>query len=77
MLKGLALDYFYINQLSHLPFNKAYKHLQNFFKRLGFQYKNLDKWNTIILIIVMAGNIDSIMIVIRLYKAEDRKDRGA
>jgi hypothetical protein len=58
ILKGLALDYFYINQLSHLPFNKACKHLQNFFKGLGFQHKNLDEWNTITLTTVMAGNID-------------------
>src|SRR6266576_3379533 len=43
ILKGLALDHFYINQLSHLLFAKVCKHLQNFFKGLGFQYKNLDK----------------------------------
>jgi hypothetical protein len=58
MLKGLALDHFYINQLSYLLFTKAYKHLQNFFKELGFQRKNLDEWNTIILITVMTENTD-------------------
>ena len=58
MLKGLALDHFYINQLSRLLFAKACEYLWNFFKGLGFQHKNLDEWNTIILIIVMARNID-------------------
>jgi len=58
MLKGLALDHFYINQLSRLPFAKACEHLWNFFKELGFQRKNLDKWNTIILTTVIAENID-------------------
>jgi len=43
MLKGLALDHFYTNQLSCLPFAKVCEHLWNFFKRLGFQCKNLDK----------------------------------
>ena len=58
MLKGLALDYFYINQLSRLLFAKACEHFQNFFKGLGFQHKNLDEWNTITLTTVMVGNTD-------------------
>ena len=36
MLKGLALDYFYTNQLSCLLFAKACEHLWNFFKGLKF-----------------------------------------
>ena len=58
MLKGLALDHFYTNQLSRLPFDKACEHLRNFFEGPGFQRKNLDEWNTITLTTVMAGNTD-------------------
>src|SRR5271155_5851668 len=58
MLKGLALDHFYTNQLSRLSFTKACEHLRNFFEGPGFQHKNLDEWNTITLTTVMAGNTD-------------------
>ena len=53
MLKGLAQDYFYNNQLSQQTFINAYTNLQTFFKGLGYYYQNLNKWNIIILAFII------------------------
>ena len=43
MLKGLALDHFYNNQLSKRPLEEARKNLCNFFKGPGYHRRNLDE----------------------------------
>jgi hypothetical protein len=42
MLKGLALDYFYNNEMSKQPFDYVYIHLRGFFEGPGYQRRNLD-----------------------------------
>ena len=45
MLKGLAQDHFYNNQLSQRTFIDACTNLRTFFKGPGYHRQNLDKWN--------------------------------
>jgi hypothetical protein len=47
MLKGLALDYFYNNNMSKESFNYVSTHLRGFFEGPGYQRRNLDRWNAI------------------------------
>ena len=56
MLKGLTLDHFYSNQLLRLTYEEAYNSTYNFFKGLGYQCRNLDKWNSISLSSITAEN---------------------
>ncbi|KAI1003750.1 hypothetical protein K3495_g4457 [Podosphaera aphanis] len=49
MLKGLALDIYYINELSSMSFQNATAHLRNYFQGPEFQRKNLSEWNSITL----------------------------
>jgi hypothetical protein len=58
MLKGLALDHFYSDQLSRLTYKEAYNSTCNFFKGLGYQRHNLNKWNSISLSSITAKNPD-------------------
>jgi hypothetical protein len=43
MLKGLAQDHFYNNQLSKRSFDDVCTNLCNFFKGPGYYRRNLDK----------------------------------
>ena len=45
MLKGLAQDHFYNNQLSQRTFIDACTNLRTFFEGPGYHRRNLDKWN--------------------------------
>jgi hypothetical protein len=56
MLKGLALDHFYNNQLSRLTYKEACNSIQNFFEGLRYQRRNFDKWNSISLSSITAEN---------------------
>ncbi|KAI0994324.1 hypothetical protein K3495_g13858, partial [Podosphaera aphanis] len=56
MLKGLALDIYYMNELSNMSFQNAIAHLRNYFQGPEFQRKNLSEWNSITLKTVMAAN---------------------
>ena len=56
MLKGLALDHFYNNQLSGLTYEEACSSTRNFFEGPGYQRRNLDKWNSISLSSITAEN---------------------
>ena len=58
MLKGLALDHFYNNQLSGLTYEEACSSTRNFFEGPGYQRRNLDKWNSISLSSITAENPD-------------------
>jgi hypothetical protein len=43
MLKRLAEDYYYNNNLADKLFKNIYIYIQNFFKRLEYSHKNLIK----------------------------------
>jgi hypothetical protein len=43
MLKGLALDQYYTNNLSDKTLKEAYNSLCNFFKGPGYYRRNLNK----------------------------------
>lgn len=58
MLKGLAQDHFYNNQLSGLTYEEACNSTRNFFEGPGYQRRNLDKWNSISLSSITAENPD-------------------
>src|SRR5450432_2959538 len=58
MLKGLALDHFYNNQLSSLTYEEACNSTRNFFEGPGYQRRNLDKWNSISLSSIATANPD-------------------
>jgi hypothetical protein len=45
MLKGLAQDHFYNNQLSSRTYEEACTNIRSFFEGPGFHRRNLDKWN--------------------------------
>ena len=45
ILKGLAQDHFYNNQLSQRTYEVAYTNIHNFFKGPEYQRRNLDKQN--------------------------------
>ena len=56
MLKGLALDHFYSNQLSRRNYKEVCDNLRNFFEGQGYYRRNLDKWNSATLASVSANN---------------------
>ncbi len=49
MLKGLALDYYYHNQLSKVPYLETCKRIRNFYKPPEYLRANFNKWNSITL----------------------------
>jgi hypothetical protein len=54
MLKGLAQDHFYSNQLSQRTYEEACINIRSFFEGPGFERRNLDKWNATTLASVTA-----------------------
>ncbi len=58
MLKGLAQDHFYNNQLSHRTYKEACTNIRNFFKGPGYHRHNLDKWNATTLASMTSENPD-------------------
>lgn len=47
MLKGLALNQYFNNQLSNRSFDEACQSIRNFFEGPGYQRRVLDEWNSI------------------------------
>jgi hypothetical protein len=60
MLIGLALNQYFNGGLSNLLFKDTCKYLYGFFKGPGLKYKNLSKWNAILLKIIMDKNTDNL-----------------
>ena len=58
MLKGLAQDHYYNNQLAKRLFEEVKNHIQNFFKGPSFHRRNLDEWNSTLLSTFIAKNTD-------------------
>ncbi len=58
MLKGLAQDHFYNNQLSKRTYEEACTNLRSFFEGPGFHRRSLDEWNSITLASITAKNPD-------------------
>ena len=58
ILTGLALNQYFNSGLSNLLFKDTYKYLYGFFKGPNLEHKNLSKWNTILLKIIMDKNTD-------------------
>jgi hypothetical protein len=58
MLKGLAQDHFYNNQLSNRTFDETCTNLRNFFEGPGYHRRNLDKWNSVTLASITSENPD-------------------
>jgi hypothetical protein len=58
MLIGLVLNQYFNGGLSNLLFKDTCKHLYSFFKGPSSEYKNLSKWNAILLKIIIDKNID-------------------
>ena len=56
MLKGLAQDHFYNNQLSHHTYEEACTNIRNFFEGPGFHRRSLDQWNSTSLASLTAEN---------------------
>ena len=56
MLKGLALDQYYTNNLSGKTLEEACTSLRTFFEGPGYYRRNLDKWNSTTLATVTAAN---------------------
>ena len=56
MLKGLAQDHFYNNQLSQRPYKEVCTNLRNFFEGPGYHRRNLDQWNATTLASIIAEN---------------------
>jgi hypothetical protein len=56
MLKGLAQDHFYNNQLSSHTLKEACTNLRNFFEGPGYHRRNLDEWNSITLASTIVKN---------------------
>ncbi|KAI1005023.1 hypothetical protein K3495_g3196 [Podosphaera aphanis] len=56
MLKELALDINYINELCSMSFQNATAHLRNYFQGPEFQRKDLSEWNSITLKTVIVAN---------------------
>jgi hypothetical protein len=54
MLKGLAQDHFYNNQLSQRTYEEACTNIRSFFEGPGYYRRNLDKWNAITLATITA-----------------------
>ena len=60
MLTGLVLNQYFKGGLSNFLFKDAYKYLYGFFKGPSLEYKNLRKWNTILLKIIIDKNTDKL-----------------
>jgi hypothetical protein len=60
MLQGLALNYYYNTKFAILIFENAYKSLHSFFRGPNSEHKSLNKWNLILLQIVMQKNTDKL-----------------
>ena len=60
ILTGLALNQYFNSRLSNFLFKDACKHPYSFFKGLSLEYKNLSKWNIILLKMIMDKNIDKL-----------------
>jgi hypothetical protein len=58
MLKGLAQDHFFDNQLSNYTFEDACTNIRSFFEGPGYHRRNLEKWNSITLASITAENPD-------------------
>ena len=58
MLKGLALDQYYTNNLSRKSISEACESLRTFFEGAGYHRRNLDRWNATTLATVTADNPD-------------------
>jgi hypothetical protein len=56
MLKGLAQDHFYNNQLSSRTLEEVCTNLRNFFEGPGYHRRNLDEWNSTTLASTIAKN---------------------
>ena len=56
MLKGLAQDHFYNNELSDQTFQEVCDNIRNFFEGPGYFRKNLDIWNSVTLTTISAEN---------------------
>ena len=56
MLKGLAQDHFYNNELSDRTFQEVCDNIRNFFEGPGYFRKNLDIWNSVTLTTISAEN---------------------
>ena len=58
MLKGLAQDYYYNNQLSKYLYHNACEKIRTFFEPPEYQRANLNKWNSITLDTMAAKHPD-------------------
>ena len=47
MLKGMALDFYFNNNLAHLPFDSACNQVREFFEGPVFEQQNLAEWNSL------------------------------
>ncbi|RKF74206.1 hypothetical protein GcM1_240023 [Golovinomyces cichoracearum] len=56
LLKGLALDIYFMNELSNISFQNAIEHLRNYFQGPEFHRKNLSEWNITTLKTFIAKN---------------------
>ena len=56
ILKGLALDQYYTNNLSSKSIREVYNSLHTFFEGPGFHCRNLNKWNTTTLATITTEN---------------------
>ncbi|KAI1002948.1 hypothetical protein K3495_g5256 [Podosphaera aphanis] len=82
MLKGLALDIYYINELSKMSFNDAIDHLRNYFQGPEFQRKCLSEWNSVTLKSVIAENTDKstsdcLLLLIQILRKPQHAPREA
>ena len=60
ILIGLALNQYFNSGFGNLLFKDACKYLYGFFKGPDLKRKNLSKWNTILLKIIMDKNTDKL-----------------
>jgi protoheme ferro-lyase len=60
MLMSLALNQYFNGGLSNLLFKDTCKYLYNFFKGPSLEHKNLNKWNIILLKMIMDKNTDKL-----------------
>ena len=60
ILIGLALNQYFNSGFGNFLFKNACKYLYGFFKGPSLKYKNLSKWNIILLKIIIDKNIDKL-----------------
>ena len=60
ILIGLALNQYFNSGLGNLLFKDTCKYLYSFFKGPSLEHKNLSKWNTISLKIIIDKNTDKL-----------------